>query len=119
MNCSTTSRVSLRTGSQVASRSFLIDLSQCVRGRVALGIGLYAELEATELMHPAVGFVDMTLVPRASLGWDPRRSPTFGQVRTAAMPTAAAGSAANFDLLSRSCHAGRTLDSGTISISST
>ena len=63
------------------------DLSQCARGRVAFGVGLYAELEATELMHPAVGFMDMTLVPRASLGWDPRPEPTFGQVRTAAMPT--------------------------------
>ena len=48
------------------------DLGDCVQGRLAFGLGLYAEAEATSAIHPSLGFVDLTLSPRYSLQWDPR-----------------------------------------------
>jgi hypothetical protein len=62
------------------------DLGDCVRASVGLGVGLYAEVQATSVLHPSVGFGDVSLAPRKTLGWDPRPIPP-GRVRTAAFPT--------------------------------
>jgi hypothetical protein len=62
------------------------DLGDCVRASVGLGVGLYAEVQATSVLHPSVGFGDVSLAPRKTVGWDPRPIPP-GRVRTAAFPT--------------------------------
>lgn len=62
------------------------DLGDCVRGSVGFGVGLYAEAQATSLLHPSVGFGDVSLTPKQTLRWDPRPLPP-GRVRTAAFPT--------------------------------
>ncbi|MFQ5653698.1 MAG: hypothetical protein ACE5GW_03080 [Planctomycetota bacterium] len=63
------------------------DLGDCGRGRLALGVGRYAEAEATALLQPAVGLIDASLAPRYSIGWDPRPGRPKGLLRTAAFPT--------------------------------
>lgn len=63
------------------------DLGDCFVARAALGVGLYAEVEATSWMSPAVGVADATLAPRYGLEWDPRRANVRGELRTAAFPT--------------------------------
>lgn len=63
------------------------DLGDCFQARAAFGLGLYAEVEATSLLHPSVGFADTTLAPRFSVEWDPRRRDVKGELRAAAFPT--------------------------------
>ncbi len=67
------------------------DLGDCVRGRAAFGLGLYAEAEVTSLLQPAIGLIDLTLAPRYSLEWDPRGRQSHGAVRTAAFPALLVG----------------------------
>lgn len=66
------------------------DLGDCARASVSLGAGLHAEVQATSFIHPSAGFGDVSLVPRRSLGWDPRPLPA-GRVRTAAFPVQLVG----------------------------
>ena len=62
------------------------DLADCVRLRGSLGVGLYVEADATSAIEPSIGTLDMTIVPHASIGWDPRVGRRPGQTRTAAFP---------------------------------
>ena len=66
------------------------DLGDCVRGSAGLGYGLYAEAEATALVHPCAGIGDVSYTPKQTLRWDPRPLPP-GRVRTAAFPTLLVG----------------------------
>ncbi|MEM7262787.1 MAG: hypothetical protein AAF488_12410 [Planctomycetota bacterium] len=61
------------------------------RGGLALSLGLYAEVEATSALHPAVGFLDASLSPRYAVLHDPRGTDVPGEVRTAAFPTLLVG----------------------------
>jgi len=62
------------------------DFADAFRARAAVGVGLYAEVEATSALRPCVGFVDLTLAPKLSVEHDPRVSGHRGEVRTAAFP---------------------------------
>jgi hypothetical protein len=66
------------------------DLGESVRASAGLGLGLYAEAQATSLLHPSVGLGDLSLTPKRTIGWDPRPLPP-GRVRTAAFPTLLVG----------------------------
>lgn len=66
------------------------DLGDCVRASVGLGVGLYVEAQATSALYPSVGFGDVSLAPKRTLGWDPRPLPP-GRVRTAAFPSMLVG----------------------------
>ncbi len=61
------------------------DLGDGFRLTAGTALGLYFEAEATSWVHPAAGFVDVSLAPRWTVGWD-RREMT-GEVRSAAFPT--------------------------------
>lgn len=67
------------------------DLGDVFRVRLALAVGLYAEVEATPLVHASAGFLDATLAPRGSLEWDPVRRAPPGEVRTATFPALLVG----------------------------
>ena len=62
------------------------DLADCVLARAAFGVGLYAEIEVTSLVRPAVGFGDATLAPRLALEHLPIARQSDGELRTAAFP---------------------------------
>ena len=76
-------------GQYVIARSN--DLSDCVRFQTGVGAGLYAEVEASSALHPSLGFVDATLQPEYTFGWDPRPGRPPGMFRTAAFPTLVLG----------------------------
>lgn len=61
-------------------------MGDSVRFNLGFGAGLYVEAEATSLVHPSVGFADVSLRPRYALEWEPRPVPP-GRLRTAAFPT--------------------------------
>lgn len=67
------------------------DLSDCARFRIGLGLGLYADAEVTSFVKPAVGFMDASLAPSYTAGWDPRPDQPTGRVRTAAFPALLVG----------------------------
>lgn len=62
------------------------DFAQVVRARLAFGVGLYVEAEASSALRPAIGLADATLAPKLSIEHDPRASGRRGEVRTAAFP---------------------------------
>ncbi|MFN0057596.1 MAG: hypothetical protein ACKVX7_03995 [Planctomycetota bacterium] len=72
------------TGRYLRSRG--ADLADCVLARAAFGVGLYAEIEVTTLVRPAVGFGDATLAPRLALEHVPAARQSDGELRTAAFP---------------------------------
>ncbi len=82
--------VSALTGCQGGLRHWVDarcdDLSDCVRYRIGLGVGLYADAEVTAFLKPAVGVMDASLAPHYTTGWDPRPGRPSGQFRTAAFP---------------------------------
>ncbi len=76
-------------GQYVVARSN--DISDCLRFQLGVGAGIYAEVEASSVLHPSVGFVDASLQPEYTIGWDPRPGRPPGMFRTAAFPTLVLG----------------------------
>ena len=74
------------TGGAVYRSARARDASRAFRGGLSLGVGFYAEVEATSALTPAIGFADATVTPRLSLKWDPSVPEPKGTLRTAAFP---------------------------------